>query len=454
MAAPLDISAKTDQMTIEILSHLSREIESPLTQIRESFEASLADRDHTLTLAHRDRLEAAHRPLLHLLRLANSLQEFSQLKSGQLQPTFAPTELAGLTTQLANNFRSVCEQAGLAFQVDCVPSSEEIYVDQQLWEKIVSHLISNAFKFTFSGKIHVCLRSARQQAELKIADTGIGISRSDTPNLFQKFHRVRDARARSTEGLGLGLALVHELVKLHGGTITCESTLGAGSTFTVVLPAGSRHLPKRHQKLTALPPTLTAAPNLHVEEAWRWVSPPVSFKPPENSSEDGEHLFRRLADTIPTMVWISGPTKKRTWFNKRWIDFVGHTIEELLGDGWSENVHPDDLHRYIQVCTAAYEAGAPFSMEYRLKRHDGIYRWLLVNGAPFRDSNGAVAGYIGSCMDITQQKSQEAALKEADVHKNEFLAMLAHELRNPLAPIRSAVEILNQQASTDPLLQN
>jgi PAS domain S-box-containing protein len=144
-------------------------------------------------------------------------------------------------------------------------------VDRQMWEKVVLNLLSNAFKFTFEGGITVSLRQAGNAAELRVRDTGIGIPAEEMPRLFERFHRVENARGRTHEGSGIGLALVQELVRLHGGTIAAESRVGAGTTFTVSVPLGTAHLPPDRVSRHHSPATATAGAAPFVEEALRWL---------------------------------------------------------------------------------------------------------------------------------------------------------------------------------------
>ena len=154
-------------------------------------------------------------------------------------------DISAFTAELASTFRSALDKAGLRLRVDCPPLPADIHVDRDMFEKIVLNLLSNAFKFTFTGEIgvEVHLNADATAAEVIIGDTGTGIPHEELPYLFERFHRVKDARGRSIEGSGIGLALVQELVRLHGGTIHVESEVGTGSAFTISLPFGTGHLP-------------------------------------------------------------------------------------------------------------------------------------------------------------------------------------------------------------------
>jgi PAS domain S-box-containing protein len=162
----------------------------------------------------------------------------------------------------------------------------------------------------------------------------------------------------------------------------------------------------------------------------------------EEALAESEERFRTMADTAPVLIWISGPDKRCTYFNQRWLKFTGRTLEQELGDGWVAGVHPEDRQRCMDIYGSAFDARESFEMEYRLRRHDGEYRWIRDSGIPRGLPENELAGYVGSCIDITDYKVLEQALKDADRCKDEFLAILAHELRNPLAPIRNGIQIL------------
>jgi PAS domain S-box-containing protein len=129
---------------------------------------------------------------------------------------------------------------------------------------------------------------------------------------------------------------------------------------------------------------------------------------------ESEQRFRVVADSAPVMIWMSGVDKLCDFFNKPWLEFTGRTIEQELGNGWAEGVHPDDLQRCLQTYTVAFDAREPFVMQYRLRRYDGEYRWIQDDGVPRYDARKNFTGYIGSCVDITDAISKEQALHESE----------------------------------------
>ena len=168
----------------------------------------------------------------------------------------------------------------------------------------------------------------------------------------------------------------------------------------------------------------------------------------ENALRESEQRFRVLADNVPMMIWVAGPDRNLTYFNKTWLEFTGRGLAESIGHNWLECVHPADHERAAQGFQSSFEKREPFALELRLRRADGSYRWIVNTGTPLYRRHGEFAGYIGSCADITANKLHEQRLEQTDRQKDEFIATLAHELRNPLAPIRNALHIL-RDGTTD-----
>ncbi|HEY9735903.1 MAG TPA: response regulator, partial [Trichocoleus sp.] len=260
--------AELDRAKTVFFSNVSHEFRTPLTLMLGPVEEAL---QATQDAEQRERLELVHRNTLRLQKLVNTLLDFSRIEAGRIEAVYEPTDLALLTSELVSVFRSAIERAGLRLRVDCSPLPEPAYVDREMWEKIVLNLVSNAFKFTLAGEIAVTLRSNDAQFELEVQDSGIGIPADELPHIFERFHRVKGARGRSYEGSGIGLALVHELARLHGGAVEVSSTVGKGTCFKVSISQGYDHLPSdRIATARTLASTATgAAP--YVEEVLRWL---------------------------------------------------------------------------------------------------------------------------------------------------------------------------------------
>lgn len=263
--------AELDRAKTTFFSNISHEFRTPLTLMLGPLQETLNRLDGQLPPDEREQLQMVQHNGLRLLKLVNTLLDFSRIEAGRVKAVYEPTDLAAFTTDLASVFRSTIEQAGLQLIVTCESLTEPVYVDREMWEKIVLNLLSNAFKFTFSGEIVVTLHQVQSQVELTVRDTGIGIPIAELPRLFERFHRVEGAQGRTQEGSGIGLALVQELVRLHGGQVEVASTEGAGTTFTVTVPMGMAHLPAERvqpaRSLTLSP--FGATP--YVEEALRWL---------------------------------------------------------------------------------------------------------------------------------------------------------------------------------------
>ncbi|HEY3840838.1 MAG TPA: ATP-binding protein, partial [Bryobacteraceae bacterium] len=280
-----DMLAELDRAKTTFFSNVSHEFRTPLTLMLGPLESLLGNSD-SLPPQVRDQVATAHRNSLRLLKLVNSLLDFSRIEAGRIRATYLPVDLAALTRDLASNFRSAMELGGLQLNVDCPPLPEPVYVDRDMWEKIVLNLLSNAFKFTFKGSVTVKLEAGDNQAVLTVADSGVGIPEAELPHIFARFHRVEGTRGRTYEGTGIGLALIQELVKLQGGSVGVASRVGEGSTFTVGLPFGSTHLPADR---IGQPPASEVSTSLRAEafigEAQMWVTRERLEHPTEELSQ-------------------------------------------------------------------------------------------------------------------------------------------------------------------------
>lgn len=256
-----------DRAKTTFFSNVSHEFRTPLALILGPLEELQAQAQG----ADREQLDMMQRNAQRLLKLVNTLLDFSRIEAGRLQAHYEPLDLATFTEELASVFRAAIEQAGLRFHIDCEPLAQPVYVDGELWEKIVFNLLSNAFKYTLDGEIRISLRALAEAVELRVEDTGIGIPQADLPQIFARFHRVENAQGRTMEGSGIGLALVQELTKLHGGSVRAESECAVGSVFSVTIPFGSAHLPAdRIGREAQRPRDIGRASRPFVEEALHW----------------------------------------------------------------------------------------------------------------------------------------------------------------------------------------
>ncbi|UBF29963.1 PAS domain-containing protein (plasmid) [Kovacikia minuta CCNUW1] len=350
-----------DRAKTAFFSNVSHEFRTPLTLMLNPLEEVL--QSNRLPAVEREQITIAQRNAQRLLKLVNTLLDFSRIEAGRAQAHFEPTDLAIYTIELTSLFQSAIEQAGLRLIVDCPALPQPVSVDRDMWEKIVLNLLSNAFKFTFEGEIRVSLRwgerergkgkgeredtfalrpspfAFSQVVELEVQDTGTGIPDADLPQLFERFHRVEGAQGRTFEGTGIGLSLVQELVHLHGGTIAVKSTLGQGSTFRVQLPlhpspaaiqgvGAASALEKRDPGRQGQP---TNSATSYVQEASSWlltdreggaegeeITPPSALSPPspspariflvDDNADMRNYLHRILSPFYQVEVFTEGFT--------------------------------------------------------------------------------------------------------------------------------------------------
>jgi PAS domain S-box-containing protein len=583
--------AEIDRAKTAFFSNVSHEFRTPLTLLLGPLEDALQKPSEGLS---GEALHSAHRNALRLLRLVNTILDFSRIEAGRVQAHYVPTDLAAATQELASVFRSAMERAGLRYAVTCEALREPVFVDREMWERIVLNLLSNAFKYTFDGEIRVEMRATDAGAELTVADTGTGIPPEALPQLFNRFYRVPGANGRTHEGSGIGLSLVRELVKLHGGSIEVDSTVGQGSVFRVRIPFGAAHLPSAQVAQESDHRPSPSGAEAFIEEAQRWLpdfanlnqsgtflalagpAPPSAASDAHDTpsvllvddnrdmreyvtrllksrfavvaAEDGQDALdlidsglrpdlvlsdvmmprldgfgllkalrarpptdttpviflsarageeariegfdvgaddylikpfsaRELITRIDTHIRLSHLRRAASEHVKASEERLRIAIDEagmgtwdldlrtqevlwsrshyrLLGllpdesrpatyEMWRSRVHPEDLAGVESELKKSRDTQSLYSQEHRIIRADnGAVRWLRVLGRFLYDEAGVAVRSVGVFFDDTDRKAAEIALREADRRKDVFLATLAHELRNPLAPIRNAAQLL------------
>ena len=325
-----DELAELDRAKTTFFSNISHEFRTPITLMLGPV-AELRSRTSGIDDHARQELDVVHRNGLRLAKLVNTLLDFSRIEAGRLQARYEPVDLAQVTAELASVFRSAIDRAGLKLIVDCQPIDQPVYLDRDMWEKVMLNLLSNALKFTFDGTITVRVDRQDTEAVVSVADTGIGVPATEMPRLFERFHRIETARARSTEGSGIGLAMVKELVGLHGGSITAQSTEGAGTTITVRLPIGAGHLPA---EALATPGSGRASSGIaepFVQEALRWL--PADGGTPSAVTEEVLRSERALSSAehlrAPAHVLVADDNADMREYLVRLLRGAGYQVEAV-----------------------------------------------------------------------------------------------------------------------------
>jgi signal transduction histidine kinase len=475
-----EMLAEIDRAKTTFFSNVSHEFRTPLTLMLGPLEDAL--QDPHLSPSQRERITVAQRNSLRLLKLVNTLLDFSRIEADRIQAMYERTDLATLTADLASVFRSAIEKAGLQLVVDCPPLSEEIYVDRDMWEKIVLNLLSNAFKFTQQGQIAVRQYVRGQNVELCIEDTGIGIPESEVENVFKRFHRIEGTQGRTHEGTGIGLALVQELVKLHSGSVRVQSLYGLGSTFTVSIPLGKQHLPADRigSDRNILPSNIQS--NAFVEEALRWLpdeerdkdiegqdftitSPPARILLADDNADLREYI-RKLLSTKYEVVAVADGEAALVAAREKIPDLVLSDVMMPKLDGFAllNRLRKDERTRSIPIVLLSARAGEesriegldagaddylikPFSAKELLARVKATLEMSKLRQEAVLSKIEIEAAKERAILQKALLESERAARAEVEHTarlKDEFLATLSHELRNPLNSILGWSKILRR----------
>jgi signal transduction histidine kinase len=479
--------AELDRAKTVFFSNVSHEFRTPLTMMLGPIRDLLDDDADPLSPAQREQVALADRSSRRLLRLVNALLEFSRIEAGRLEASFEATDVGQLTSDLASQFRAAIERAGLELVVDVEPIREQVLVDRDLWEKVVLNLLSNALKSTFEGSISVRVRPVRGAVLLEVADTGVGIAEADLARIFERFHRVEHAPSRTNEGSGIGLSLVQEVARIHGGEVSVESTAGVGSTFRVRIPTGARHLPKdRIAAPRRLPSTATGA-EAFVEEALAWLPDAPSEPAAGRDARAGHHLDdanAAQATDVHDVAWIAEPDARilvvddnadmrrylgrllgRHWTveivrdGRAALEALGNRDFQLvLSDVMMPNVdglelvaaiRADARTRDIPVLLLSARAGEEARMDGAAA---GADEYLV---KPF-SSRELIARVSGALRLASARREGRAALRETNAQlqaalavKDEFLGLVSHELRTPLTVILGMSKVLERIGTAD-----
>ncbi|MBP0623629.1 response regulator [Cupriavidus sp. LEh25] len=323
--------AEIDRAKTTFFSNISHEFRTPLTLMLGPLEELLRRAgDDSADDEQRSLLEMTHRSGMRLLKLVNALLDFSRIEAGRISMQRHPTDLAAFTADLASLFRACVESAGMALRVECEPLPQPVAVDRDMWETIVLNLVSNAFKFTFAGSITVSVAAQGNNAVLCVRDTGIGIPAGELPRIFERFHRVEGAQGRSIEGSGIGLALVQELVRLHGGTVEVDSAQGQGTCFTVTLPvAAAGDVPADP---VPAPAASSAQARAYVDATLRWphAEAPAMAMAAEDAQYDRHDRHAPAPDSeaaAPATVLVVDDNDDLREYMRRLLTAAGHRVE-------------------------------------------------------------------------------------------------------------------------------
>jgi len=444
--------AELDHMKTAFFSNVSHEFRTPLTLLLGPFEHALEKAKGNDVVFDPGEFESIYRNALRLLKLVNSLLDFSRMEAGRMEASFEPVDLADYTKELASQFRSVMEKGDLKLEVTAESLSELIYVDREMWERIVLNLLSNAFKFTFHGSVQIFIKEHINEVEFIIQDSGIGISREELSKIFDRFHRIEGAKSRSFEGSGIGLALVHEMVQLHAGKITAESTEGEGTIFRIRLPKGHTHLPVDQIKNELSPLPVISKTPVFIEEASRWLSNDIINDTIHNhdkavilvvddNADMRDYLFRMLKENYNVLTAINGREALRL-IHGRLPDLIISDImmPEMNGFELLKDLRSDNKTLHLPLIFLSARAGNEATIE---GLEAGADDYLI---KPF--SSKELLARVHTQLSMVKLRSELKLEKRALAARDAFLSIASHELNTPLTPLKLQVQSLNRALKT------
>lgn len=459
--------AELDRAKTAFFSSMSHEFRTPLTLILGPIEDALVDASRSL---EGEQLELVRRNALRLYKMVNALLDFSRMEAGRTEAIFVATDLSALTADIASTFRAAAESAALTLVVDCQPLPEDVYVDPEMWEKVVLNLLSNAIKYTHQGEIRLSLRWEAGQAVLRVQDTGVGIPEEELPRIFERFYRTRMTQGRSFEGTGIGLALVQELVELHGGRVEVFSTLGEGSSFAVYLPSGCAHLPADRVEQTSGPQSVSASAEAFVQEALQWSGgQELALEGPTEEGDLTSALSAELpADLASARILVVDDNADLRAYLTGLLGRLFHNIETAVDgqdalrsirnnlpdlvlsdvmmpglDGFElvRKLRADARTRAVPVILLSARAGEEATVEGLQKGADDY----LVKPFSARELVARVRTQLEMARIRRELVRQELAAEQMEAaiqDRDEFLSLAAHELRTPVTALQLQIQHL------------
>jgi PAS domain S-box-containing protein len=453
-----------DRAKTTFFSNVSHELRTPITLMLGPLEDVLRNPE-TLSKVQLEHLRTAQRNAERMLKMVNTLLEFSKLEAGRSQALFEPTDLADLTANLVSSFRSAFERANIVLEFSAETLPKPVYVDSQMWERIVLNLLSNALKFTFEGRVSVRLKALENVAMLEVSDSGIGIPEAEIPRLFERFHRVKGVAGRSLEGTGIGLALVQELTEVLGGTVWVTSTLGVGSRFQISIPYGFEHLPS-HQVRQTVPngnARSHSSADSFLKESLRWLpQEPQNLEPSSASNtpdekrstrvlivDDNPDMLGYLSNLLQGQYQIQSANNGLTALEMARLEPPDLVLTDVMMPGidgfgllWELRQHPST--REIPIVMLSARAGD----EARAGGLEAGADDYLVKPFNKRELLASIGGNIALARLRRQTTDREHQLRlEAERLTGEqkrFVSDAAHELRAPLTSILGNLELLTR----------
>jgi signal transduction histidine kinase len=453
--------AEIDKAKTTFFSNVSHEFRTPLTLISGPLIEALNDTQYPLPPVQSERLLLIQRNTQRLLKLVNSLLDFSRIEAKRMQAWYEPTDLAKLTSELTSMFSSAFAKANLIFKLDIQPLSEPVYVDKDMWGKIVFNLLSNALKYTLQGQVLISLKQNQKSAELTVQDTGVGIPKKAISHIFERFYRVDNAQGRSHEGTGIGLALTQSLVKLHGGDIQVNSQENKGSTFSILIPLGIAHLPHDRLNTQQQPSTLTTHAVPFLEESLSWLDSTIpqtgAISPPTertsarilviDDNADMRQYLQQLLSPFWTIIFADNGETALTLLSKQTIDVIVSDVMMPKIDGFQllSILRKDANLQTIPVILLSARAGEEARIE---GLQAGATDYLVKPFAP-KELVAKIKKQLELAhrrIVVEKQFILQTELEKAQFQKKlqeEFIDTICHEIRNPLNGMYGCVDELN-----------